>query len=242
MVSTPAHSYHARSLLSDDSPSSTISSSTRSRLEESLQLLRQVVETYGEGLALSFNGGKDCTLLLYLLCAALEDSETMRSKPLPTVYITHNHPFNEVDEFIDQCVSRYGLSLARENEPMKEGLSHFLSSSPIPVQAILVGIRFGDPYSSNLQDIQATDRGWPVFTRIHPVLRWTHDEVWEVLRAIQLPYCSLYDHGYTSLGGTNDTRPNPALALPPNAQGVVEYAPAWKLTDSTKERDCRVKK
>lgn len=203
---------------------------------------------YGKGLALSFNGGKDCTLLLYLLFAALEEAELPKGQenPIPTVYITHTHPFKEVDTFIDQCITQYGLDLYRAKEPMKEGLSQFLAASSTPIRAILVGIRMGDPYSSNLKAIQPTDPGWPSFIRIHPVLQWTHAEVWEVLRSLHLPYCPLYDQGYTSLGGTNDTRPNPSLLLPSSKEEgkelPVRYAPAWKLTDPTKERDCRVKR
>lgn len=36
-------------------------------------------------------------------------------------------------------------------------------------------------------------------------------EVWDFLLLCQVPYCSLYDVGYTSIGNIHDTIPNPAL-------------------------------
>lgn len=44
---------------------------------------------------------------------------------------------------------------------------------------------------------------------------------------------------YTSLGGIENTRPNPALANPAQQCG---YDPAHKLKDGNKERDGRIKR
>ena len=67
--------------------------------------------------------------------------------------------------------------------------------------------------------------------RVNPILGWGYAEVWEFLRHFSLPYCSLYEVGYTSLGKRSDTAPNPALLKPDGS-----YAPAWELSEELLER------
>lgn len=34
----------------------------------------------------------------------------------------------------------------------------------------------------------------------HPIIDWTEDDVWEYIHAYKIPYCSLYDEGWTRIG------------------------------------------
>ena len=47
--------------------------------------------------------------------------------------------------------------------------------------------------------------------RINPILKWSYNEIWDFLLRYELPYCCLYDQGYTSLGDVHSTIPNPLL-------------------------------
>ena len=63
--------------------------------------------------------------------------------------------------------------------------------------------------------------GWPPFLRVNPVLDWGYGDVWALLRAAHLPYCALYDRGFTSIGSVTNTQPNrcpafPAFLVPPS--------------------------
>jgi FAD synthetase len=49
---------------------------------------------------------------------------------------------------------------------------------------------------------------------------------------LRIPYCELYDAGYTSLGGTKDTKPNPVLRV----GGEEKYRPAYELVADEEER------
>lgn len=72
--------------------------------------------------------------------------------------------------------------------------------------------------------------------RIFPILDWDYCAVWKFLRAFDLPYCSLYDEGFTSLGEINNSRPNPMLKIGETDQ----FRPAYELTDGTQERLSRI--
>jgi len=79
--------------------------------------------------------------------------------------------------------------------------------------------------------------------RIHPVIDWHLSEIWCFLRSPHLAaegeehlgYCSMYDEGYTSLGGVGDTLRNPRLKYT-DEEGREGYRPAYKLTEDGEER------
>ena len=54
----------------------------------------------------------------------------------------------------------------------------------------------------------------------------------QFIRHLKLDYCSLYDKGYTSLGGTTDTHPNPSLKT--DVEG--DFKPAYMLYEDKAER------
>jgi len=113
---------------------------------------------------------------------------------------------------------------------MKAAFADYLTSKP-EIEAIFVGTRRTDPHGANLTNFDMTDGGWPLFMRIHPVIDWHYVEIWEFIRHLGIEYCELYDRGYTSLGGTTDTHPNPALKV-----GKEEFKPAYELEGDEKER------
>ncbi len=61
----------------------------------------------------------------------------------------------------------------------------------------------------------------------------------QFIRHLGIPYCELYDRGYTSLGGTTDTHPNPALKASTTIAGEVGvrmFKPAYELIEDEAER------
>lgn len=65
------------------------------------------------------------------------------------------------------------------------------------------------------------------------MLDWSCADVWEYLLKKKVPYCSLYDVGFTSIGNMTNTRPNPFLA---STENPGTFLPAYKLLDDSLER------
>jgi len=72
--------------------------------------------------------------------------------------------------------------------------------------------------------------------RVNPLLDWSCKDIWDYLISHNVPYCSLYNFGYTSVGNRNNTVPNPHL-LNDDKQ---TYRPAFELTDDALERAGRI--
>lgn len=211
------------------------------KVASALQVIEQAIDQYGpQQLALSFNGGKDCTALMHLLRAALykhqsmvqNDSTSSSEDPLVCLYVLYKKGFPEMDRFVEDSIQRYNLELAKRAGPMKQGLQSFKGQYP-GIRAILVGTRRDDPYGDKLQFFSPTDKGWPQFMRVNPILDWTFDDVWQFIHKASVPYCCLYDQGYTSLGDVETTTRNPALLRD------GKYLPAWSLSDGDLERSGR---
>ncbi|KAI7825531.1 hypothetical protein BX661DRAFT_184771 [Kickxella alabastrina] len=197
------------------------------KVANALLIIEEAIEKYEmEHIALSFNGGKDCTALMHLVRAALHKHSTARGQPT-TALVSFC-----VDCFVKSSVGRYSLGLVEKSGSMQQGLQAFKDDHP-EVQAIFVGTRRDDPYGDKLDFFSPTDAGWPQFMRVNPILDWTFDDVWGFIHGAAVPYCSLYDHGYTSLGDVETTVRNPALLK----DGV--YQPAWSLANGCLERSGR---
>ena len=107
------------------------------------------------------------------------------------------------------------------------------------LKAAIMGTRRTDPYSSHLTSFTPCDPDWPPFMRVNPILDWSYGDVWYFLRSLSLPYCELYDRGYTSLGAADNTFPCPKLEYV-DEFGRTAFHPAYKLTLENEERDGRL--
>ncbi|KAJ7337430.1 hypothetical protein DFH08DRAFT_876816 [Mycena albidolilacea] len=234
-------------------------------VKEALDVIDEALDTHGqERVSISFNGGKDCTVLLHLYAGALarrlSSSETV--KPIPAVYIAVPSPFPTLETFIDESAKRYNLDLfhcrpasetvesvvtplpshgadyiesapkavgkAKGAEGMKQALQIYKNKFP-NIDAILIGTRRSDPHGATLSHRNMTDPDWPQFERINPIINWDYADVWTFLRKLKVPYCDLYDYGYTSLGSTYNTFPNPALLVTIPASSPASSPPSSTL-------------
>ncbi|KJA23831.1 hypothetical protein HYPSUDRAFT_558928 [Hypholoma sublateritium FD-334 SS-4] len=238
-------------------------------VKEALEVIDHCLDVHGaDNVSLSFNGGKDCTVLLHLYAGAiarrLQPPETM--KPIHAIYIPVPSPFQTLEDFIAEATRLYDLDLfscgheapevesivtpaplpagasyvdvpkavgkANGGEGMLQALQTYKDRFP-HITAILIGTRRTDPHGAKLSHRNMTDPGWPCFERVNPIINWAYTDVWAFLRRLDVPYCTLYDEGYTSLGSTFNTFPNPAL-LAPEVPAATE-SPSAVLNDAHSE-------
>lgn len=160
-----------------------------------------------------YNGGKESTVLLHML-----------GDSLPIVYIRSEDEFGEMREFVER--TRIDRTFTGSFHAALETLH------AEGCDVVIFGARASDPPYVTTH-FSSTDDGWPAITRVLPLLTWTYADVWAYIDRHQLPYCPLYERGYTSLGSTRRTFRNWHLF----ANG--EFRHARQLTDGTHERSGR---
>ncbi|XP_035727076.1 FAD synthase-like [Vespa mandarinia] len=208
------------------------SSNSEEHVQCAIDILKQCYDKYDSNeIFLSFNGGKDCTVVLHLaacICA-------LRKISSPLCLYVAADPFSEVEAFVEEAANYYGLELIRKEPPLRLALDKLINDKYY-LKASLMGTRKGDPGSEKLKAFTVTDSGWPNIMRVNPILYWTYSQVWRFLLKHKVPYCSLYDKGYTSIGTKTTTLPNPLLKDPQNPSN---YLPAYTLNDISAERQGR---
>ncbi|XP_053602350.1 FAD synthase isoform X2 [Plodia interpunctella] len=212
-------------------------------LDETEAIIRQCFKEYQlHEVFLSFNGGKDCTVLLDITIKILQDVYNNReniAKDLKVVYIRSQGPFKEIEEFVKYIEKYYNIKLVVFEGEMKNNLEALIEEDG-RLKASLMGTRRTDPYSGHLDIMTKTDSSWPQLMRVFPLLNWSYHQIWSYLLKYKVPYCSLYDKGYTSIGSVQNTWPNPSLAYK-DCCGCLSYHPAWCLADAALERAGRGK-
>lgn len=245
-LSTVIASLHARihSFLSESHPPDSLLAAVQRQTRTSLDVFATALSQYPlTQLSLSYNGGKDCLVLLVLFLASLHPHPPRDEGGLvsiPAIYALPPDPFPDVEEFVKSSAREYHLSIIKyTTDPprttLRSSFEDYLALNPA-VKAIFVGTRRTDPHGAKLTHFDRTDRGWPDFVRIHPVIDWHYAEIWSFIRHLGFEYCSLYDQGYTSLGGTTDTYPNPILRVDGSEEGDTRFRPAYELTEDLEER------
>lgn len=209
------------------------------KLKATIEIVETALKMYtSDQLCVSFNGGKDCCVVLYLFYAVC--LRLGYRFPLNVLYIKISNQFDEMDHFIDVVIKKYyGNSVEfiifdEESKSLKECLSD-LKNKNSSINAIFMGTRRTDSsYFKNMSAFAPTDGDWASFMRVNPILDWSYSEIWFFMRMLKLPYCSLYDNGYTSLDSSINTIPNVDLV-----KSDGSYSPAYMLENQDSERKSR---
>ncbi len=127
---------------------------------------------------------------------------------------------NGINGFRNGSEQRRSCCATRKIEPFKRGIEG--------QSAWVTGIRRGQSASRALASPVEWDREYGLY-KISPLLDWSEDDVWNYIRKKRLPYNTLHDSGFPSIGCAPCTR---AVAAGEDARSGRWW---WERSDS---REC----
>ena len=185
--------------------------SLEDKVKRSQDILREALERFSGHIALAWTGGKDSTTTLHLvkeLCGG--------QVPIPVLNIDTSVKFKEIYDFRDRIAAEWGLDLRieRNEEALREitiaadkaeccfRLKAEVIARSITKygwQALIIGMRW-DEHPDRGKDEYFVQYENPPHYRVQPILHFSELDVWSYIRSRDVPFCSLYQRGYRSLG------------------------------------------
>lgn len=158
-----------------------------------------------DGYILCFSGGKDSTVLKALADEAGVKYEahyhvTTMDPPPVIRYMRRHHP----DVIFDKPVhgKSFAQRLERKAFPLRQRrwcCEEFKERS-FPGRVMLMGMRAAERRASGGGTTLVRVCRRTGARAVQPVFDWSDEEVWSYIRARGLPYCELYDEGWTRIG------------------------------------------
>lgn len=174
--------------------------------------MREVLQRFGLGTTVGWTGGKDSTVVLALWREVLREGAS--GAPLRALNLDTGCKFPEVLAFRDQLAREWGVDV-HIIRPKVELDRYPLAVDPVAccgdlkirplnaaivrlsIPALLTGVR-ADENPDRADRPWLEDHGDHV--RALPILEWTELDIWTFMVRESIPWCTLYDQGYRSLG------------------------------------------
>lgn len=184
--------------------------------------IRWAVDTYGDKLVLSTSFGVQSAVMLHMVTRIRGD--------LPVIFVDTGYLFAETYVFAEELRERLDLNLkvytplwtaARQEaihgkrwEQGMEGLEAYNRDNKVEpmnralrelgAEAWLSGLRRAQASSrSRLEVVQRQKRT----VKIHPIVDWSEKQVYDYMKANDLPFHPLWEKGYVSVGDWHSTAP-----------------------------------
>ncbi|OGK20263.1 hypothetical protein A3C23_04895 [Candidatus Roizmanbacteria bacterium RIFCSPHIGHO2_02_FULL_37_13b] len=194
------------------------------KVKKSHQIIKKTTSMFdSKDIAIAWTGGKDSTVILHLVKTLFNGLI-----PFQIMFNDSTVEFPEVYKFIKEIKKDWKLKLiwvkhlpndlkAYENalkngekEPAMEimriakinAIKYTLKKYKF--KAIISGIR-KDEHEARSKETYFSKR--LNHMRIHPILDFTFSDIWNYINEFHVPYVSLYDQGYKSLGEAPFTKP-----------------------------------
>ncbi len=194
------------------------------KIKKSQEVIREAAKKFkSKDIAIAWTGGKDSTVVLHIV------KETFNGKvPFKVMFNDSTLEFPEVYQFVKKLKKDWQLDLIWQKhlpedleayeKAVKEGNKELAMEvmriakinainyaiSEYKIKAFISGIRW-DEHEARSNEKYFSQRS--THMRVHPILHFTLDDIWAYIKKFKVPYVSLYDKGYKSLGEAPFTKP-----------------------------------
>ncbi len=157
-----------------------------------------------EGYYVAFSGGKDSIVILDLVQRAgvrydVHYAQTTVDPPEVTHYIKEHYP-----EVIWEKPRMSMFKLIEKKGMLPTRLIRYCCSELKEIggrgRTVITGIRWAESTARQGRAPYEQSRKIKSKWFLHPIIDWSTQDVWDYIRARNLPYCSLYDEGKTRIG------------------------------------------
>jgi len=198
--------------------------SLEEKVKKSKEIILEAAKKWkNKEICIAWTGGKDSTVLLHLVKTTFNDKV-----PFLVMFNDSTLEFPEVYQFIKKITKGWKLNLIwqkhlpedlkayeqAEREKNKEMAMEIMRIAKInainyalskyKIKAFMSGIRW-DEHEARANEKYLSPRS--THTRVHPILHFTLDDIWDYIKTFKVPYVNLYDKGYKSLGEAPFTKP-----------------------------------
>lgn len=185
------------------------------------EIIRWAGRTFGSSVVMSSSFGAESALMLHLV--------TRELPRVPVVFLDTGYLFPETYSFAEELTQRFSLNLRTYNPKMTAARQEALygrlwdgddeqlakynqinkvepmdrALSELGARAWIAGLRRDQTeFRKSLRTVELVDGVY----KVHPILRWTKDDIGRYMMQNDLPYHPLYAFGYRSIGDVHSTR------------------------------------
>lgn len=186
-------------------------------VRRSLEVIEKAFESF-DRIGVAWSTGKDSTVNLFLA--------RQFDKKIPVLFGDTTQHYQETYEHRDRVAQDWDLNLVNmvpdlsyeEVKGERERCCHALKTQPalktveqLGLEAVIVGVRWSEHPVRAKEEYFSKREGEQIFShyRIHPLLHWTEEDIWDFTKAHNLPHNPLYDKGFRSIGCAPCTKPAP---------------------------------